>query len=169
MKEGVYVLLLVLLLIAAMEDIHYGRVSNRLIVIGLGVGFCVQLYQYSIVGIFIFIWNVCVPIILFFLLFLMRVLGAGDIKLFSMIGSMLTVRDIGWIILFSFLWGGVIAFVILFRAEHKWKRLKGNFLYLWNCVVQRKAISYEPPEDEEILYMPFAVPILLGMVTFLVF
>lgn len=78
---------LTLLSVAVVMDIQSFRISNRLIVSGFVSGLFLQVLEAGVKGLGVFILNVSIPIILFYLLFLIRALGAGDIKLFSMIGG----------------------------------------------------------------------------------
>lgn len=97
------VLLFSFLSLAAGQDIRSGKISNRLIVLGMVFGGCLQVLQHHAEGIYFFLRNISVPIILFYLLFQMRVLGAGDIKLFSMMGSILTIQELCKCIVYGFL------------------------------------------------------------------
>lgn len=55
------------------------------------------------VGILYFILNITIPVVLLFLLFQMHALGAGDIKLFSLVGSFLTTKQLFLVMFDSFL------------------------------------------------------------------
>ena len=68
---------LTLLSVAVVMDIQSFRVSNRLIVSGLISGLFLQVLEEGVKGLGVFILNVSIPIILFYLLFLIRALGAG--------------------------------------------------------------------------------------------
>jgi len=57
--------------------------------------------------------GIIVPFLLLIVLYALRMLGAGDVKLFSAIGAVLGVRAALWIMAYSFLAGGVIALIIL--------------------------------------------------------
>ena len=59
-------------------------------------------------GIVQFLLNISIPVILLFLLFQMRVIGAGDIKLFSMAGGFLSTRQLAYLIAVSFLVAAVL-------------------------------------------------------------
>ena len=81
-------LILYLLLIAAViQDFDCMKVSNRLILVGLALGIFFQVIQNGPVAIVRVLPNIIFPVIVLYLLFLMRCLGAGDIKLFSVIGA----------------------------------------------------------------------------------
>ena len=81
---------LVLLLIlgfAALEDKQEKRVSNRLIVLGISLCFLMAWGGYLGVTFLVVLRNILIPVISLYLLFLVGVIGAGDIKLFSLIGG----------------------------------------------------------------------------------
>lgn len=156
------VILFFLLVIAMMQDIRSGRVSNRLILLGLLIGLICKVQESEVRGIYLFLRNVSVPVILFYLLFLMHVLGAGDIKLFSMIGGILTIEELFLCIWYSFGVGGILSLFYLLRDKNGWKKLK----YAWNyllCVCKyRKIVPYELPEEIPGSKMAFSIAIFLG-------
>ena len=74
----------------AVMDFGNGRISNRLIVSGLIWGLAFRLLGEGSAGAVHFLMNISIPVILLFLLFSLCILGAGDIKLFSIAGGFLT-------------------------------------------------------------------------------
>lgn len=158
------VLLLSLLITAALQDIRSGIISNRLIATGLVIGFVIQITEYQVRGIYYYLRNISVPVILLYLLFQMRVLGAGDIKLFSMIGSIVTIQELGRCILFGFAAGGLMAFILLAADRRRWERLKCGGRYLIQTVLTGRLKPYVPPETGEVCPFPFSVPILFGVI-----
>ena len=79
------------------------KISNRLIVCGLIWGLVLKIWGNGYVGILYFILNITIPVVLLFLLFQMHALGAGDIKLFSLVGSFLTTKQLFLVMFDSFL------------------------------------------------------------------
>lgn len=87
---------------------------------------------------FIFSITGClVPVLLLIIFFALRMLGAGDIKLFAAIGSIMGLEFVLYNMAYSFLAGGVIALGILTvnrngaqRFRHLWRYLKSCFLTL---------------------------------------
>lgn len=86
--------LLTFLTIAVVTDFKEWRISNRLVVAGLIVGLAFRIVGEGSAGLVHFLMNISIPVIFLFLLFRMRVIGAGDIKLFSMTGGFLSVRQL---------------------------------------------------------------------------
>ena len=75
--------LLTVLVFAVAADFREMRISNRLIASGLMMGLALRILGEGGAGIVHFLVNISIPVILLFLLFQLRVIGAGDIKLFS--------------------------------------------------------------------------------------
>lgn len=157
-------ILFFLLVIAVAQDICSGRVSNRLILLGLLIGLICKVQEDEARGIYLFLRNVSVPVILFYLLFLMRVLGAGDIKLFSMIGGILTIEELLLCIWYSFIIGGILSLLYLLRDKHGWKKLKYAWDYLLCVCRYQKIVPYELPEEIPKSKMAFSVAIFLGWI-----
>lgn len=139
-----------------------GKVSNKLIVAGLSIGSLFQAAEYQALGIYYFLRNISVPVILLYLLFQMRVLGAGDIKLFSMIGSILTIGELYQCMACSFLVAGAGAAALLATDRNRWIRLRYAIQYLFEALRFGIKRPYEPPSGAGKLFFPFAVPILFG-------
>jgi len=163
------VLLFYFLIFAAVQDIQSGKVSNRLISIGLMTGLIFQVIEHRVCGIYFFLWNISVPVILLYLLFQMRVLGAGDIKLFSMTGSILTIGKLFQCMAYSFLAAGVFAAFIL-AADHNRRRTLANAAeYLLDVLCTKKLKPYTVLDEEARVPFAFAVPVFFGTAAALLF
>ncbi|MCM1258005.1 MAG: prepilin peptidase [Roseburia sp.] len=156
------IILFFLLVIAVTQDIHSGRVPNKLILCGLLFGLICKIQEYEVRGIYLYLRNISVPVILFYLLFLMHVLGAGDIKLFSMIGGILTIEELFLCIWYSFIVGGVLSLLYLLKDKYGWKKLKYAWSYLLCLCKEQKIVAYELPEEIPKSKMAFSIAIFLG-------
>ena len=108
------------------------RISNRLIVSGMAAGFVFRIFAEGSRGIFFFIMNTILPVFLCYLLFQMRALGAGDIKLFSMLGAFISTKQLLKLIIISFVTGSLfgvckITYLFLFRKYKLGKLTKIHF------------------------------------------
>ncbi len=157
-------LLLCLLVLAAVEDVRSGKVSNRLIATGLMTGVFVQIYERRVCGVYYFLGNILTPVILLYLLFQMRVLGAGDIKLFSMIGSFLTIWELLRCMFYGFLAAGAGAVLFLAADKRRWQRLWYGVKFFRDFVRTGNVQPYCPPYKEEALSYAFSVPVLVGTI-----
>lgn len=154
-----------LLVTAVGQDIRSGRVSNKLILCGLFIGLFCKVQEYEARGIYLFLRNISVPVILFYLLFLMHVLGAGDIKLFSMIGGILTIEELFLSIFYSLMAGGILSLLFILADKHRGQKLKYAWSYLFYVCKYRNFIPYELPEEIPKSKMAFSLAIFLGWIS----
>ena len=103
-----YVVLLALLSYAVYTDFTQTRISNRLIVLGLVTGFLFRIFSEGRMGIFFYCFNILIPVIFFYLLFQMHSLGAGDIKLFSMLGAFISTEQLLNLMVLAFCVGALM-------------------------------------------------------------
>ncbi|NLG03857.1 MAG: hypothetical protein GX567_08545 [Clostridia bacterium] len=84
--------LLVYVSAAVIMDLQSYKVSNRLIIAGLLTGCILQMMKGGWSGLVFCMSGVLLPLIILWPVFLLHILGAGDVKLFSVIGSMMGPR-----------------------------------------------------------------------------
>ncbi|MCI5919310.1 MAG: prepilin peptidase [Roseburia sp.] len=130
-------------------DFKSTRISNRLIVCGYVLGLFIRIMGNGWRGILEFLFYSSIPVILLYLLFLMRALGAGDIKLFSVAGGFLIWKEWWMLLLVSLLAGAMIsvlkiAFLILKKRYcigekhfiHFSVPILMGYLYVWGCAIE---------------------------------
>ena len=151
-----------LLTVAAVQDVESGKISNRLIVTGLMIGIAAQITEYQVWGVYYFLRNISVPVILLYLLFQMRVLGAGDIKLFSMIGSIVTTGELFRCMAYSFLTAGAASVLFLAADSKRRQKMRCAIGYLFDLLrtgeIKPYPLSHEPGRCR----FAFSVPVLFG-------
>ncbi|MBQ7505708.1 MAG: prepilin peptidase [Lachnospiraceae bacterium] len=98
----------VLLVFAVWMDLNSFRISNRLILLGLLLGLSLRIALEGWFGIVIFLGHILLPVLLLYLLYRIGALGAGDIKLISMMSGFLHLSDTAEIVLYSFFIGALI-------------------------------------------------------------
>lgn len=145
--------MLTFLTMAAVMDYKEWRISNRLICAGLIWGLAFRILGEGSAGVVYFLINLSIPVILLFLLFQMRVLGAGDIKLFSMAGGFLSTEQLMHLMVLSFLAAAVIGLGKLVyigrRPVFFWKErtlihfstaiLVAYFILVWGCAIAQNS------------------------------
>lgn len=112
-----YLILLVLLLMAVYTDMTKTIIRNRLIIVGFILGLAFRIFGEGRDGFLVYIVNISIPMILLYLLFCWHALGAGDIKLFSMIGAFISTKQLLQIMMMAF---GVGAVMGSFKMIHKY-------------------------------------------------
>ena len=103
-------------MVATVLDIHTGKIPNRFILLSLFSGFIYQILTKGVLILPASMLGTIFTIILLFPLFIMKGLGAGDVKLFAVIGSFLSITEYQTIlnlIILSLLIGGVQSIILI--------------------------------------------------------
>ena len=151
-----------LLAAAVITDMKEGRISNRLICLGIVTGFFVQIWESGYRGLILSVLQIFFPVIILFLLFLMHALGAGDIKLFSVIGSIWNLKVLCYCMLFSFVTGAIISLVKLLYQKNLFARLIYFFKYIVRCLGAKRILIYREQSEGNQNIIHFSVAILAG-------
>lgn len=162
-------MLCILLILASIRDILVRKVSNRIIIIGLITGFCIQCVRHGTMGIMVWFQGILFPIALLSILFLFHALGAGDIKLFSVVGGFLGPHQVVQVIFLAFIIGAVFSIIYMIHFNIFLYRLQYLANYFHNLLKDRKLIPYYVlGEDDPRAVIPFSVPISISVFIILV-
>lgn len=115
--------LIFLLLVALKQDIKSYKIPNSIILIGYILSFLFFHQEYEWTSIFIWAGGIILPILILFPLFFIKALGAGDIKLFSVIGGFFGISYVVNVMVISFVIGAVLSLVQLIRYKNLKLRL----------------------------------------------
>lgn len=148
-------------------DIQTNKISNRLILSGLFLGCIRNLSEYGWKGSIYFLIQISLPVFVFYLLFLMHALGAGDIKLFSVIGSCIGLGGLLKIVIVSFFAGAVFSFILLIRNKNLYNRMIYFSGYVRTALFTKSIARYEYQSDGKQNYIHFSFPILIGYIMYL--
>ena len=154
--------LLTHLTLAVVMDFGNGRISNRLIVSGLIWGLAFRLLGEGSAGAVHFLMNISIPVIMLYLFYLIGVLGAGDIKLFSVIGGFTNLKTLTDCVLAAFVAGAVIAVLKMLYMRNLRISLFKAQVFLRE-LFSGKFSSYRNGWVQEQNLMHFSVAVLLGM------
>lgn len=143
-------------------DLRTYKVSNKLILVGLIFGLVLQVSRYQAWGVLYFLAGALVPILLLFLLFLGNVLGAGDIKLFSVIGGSLGVVLGVRCIWYSFVAGAILAVFLLIIRRNFLQRFRYFIRYLKRCLINKTLETYCDKKERGASTFHFTIAIFAG-------
>lgn len=115
-------------------DLITDRIPNYLIAAEIAGGLIFQLYVFGAMGIMSFLAGIAVPFAVSYALFLFRMVGAGDIKLFMALGSVAGFPRNLRIMLWSVICGGIISVFIMWRRTGFMPRFSYLFSYLRDFV-----------------------------------
>lgn len=151
-----------LVALAVGMDLKSMRISNRLILVGLGISLVRRWFCEGMAGVFTGIFLISFPVIVLYLLFLAGALGAGDIKLFSLIGGFVNFKELMGCISFAFLFGAGFSFLKMLFSGTLFSSLKSVGFYIWKlCNGDFK--TYISPHGD-CGKMHFSIAILLGLI-----
>ena len=111
---GINILLATLSVIAAFSDIRARRIPNWLTLSGVIAGFGMNAFLYEgWPGLSLSLGGLAVGFGVYFVLYLLRAMGAGDVKMMAAVGAMVGFRDWIGIFLLTALIGGVAALALV--------------------------------------------------------
>lgn len=133
-----------LIFLSLSSDIKSYKIKNIIIVPFIAAGLATNLLLNGTPGILASLLAGVLPAMLLFVLFALRMLGAGDIKLFCAVGAISGVEFVLYDMVYSFLAGGVIAVAIMLL--NKSFKQRGIYLlnYIKSCVL---TLSLQPYTD----------------------
>lgn len=157
-----FVLLILLLITATIADIKNLKINNTIIFPSMLFGLILNTYYLRWDGFKLSFAGLIIPFALLFVLYILKMLGAGDIKLFCSVGAIIGSTNILWCIMASFLIGGILALLIMLYRGNGMKRLKRLYDYLLGCFLTLSFLPYQDFKNEGDGHFPFAVAITLG-------
>jgi prepilin peptidase CpaA len=164
------ILLVVVVTIAAVFDIRFRRIPNWLVLSGLVLGLALNSFLFGTAGAVSALLGCGAAFLVYFPLFIVRGMGAGDVKLMMTVGCIAGPGN--WIAIFFFtsILGGVWAVLLLLR----WGVLRQTLANAWFIVGQLAQLK--PPYGErgdldvtspKALTLPHGATIAVGTVAFM--
>jgi prepilin peptidase CpaA len=171
--QGVLVLIVVT---AAIYDLRYRRIPNWLVLVGLVLGIGLNTAMFALAGLQAAgltraLLGMGLALLIYFPLYLLRAMGAGDAKLMAAVGAI-----VGWgnwlaIFVLTAVIGGVMGLVVLLFAG-RLRKTFWNLGWIINEIIHFRA-PYHSSEELDVrsakaMRMPHGVAIALGSIAFLV-
>jgi prepilin peptidase CpaA len=162
--QGASVLTLyAILIVAVVQDLKYMRISNRLIVVGLMLSVAFGIFLGGMPRLTDILLNISFPVVVLYLLYLLGVLGAGDIKLFSVVGGFTNFKTLTSCMLTAFVVAAALSVgKMLYNRNLGVSLFKGQLFV--KEVLQGNISSYRKTRAEERNLIHFSVAILVGLV-----
>ena len=150
---------------AAVDDLIRRRITNALLLVFLLPTLAFETWSFGFPWLLkALVGGVLVSAILF-PFFLIRALGAGDIKLYATIAMLMGLQMTGWIFVYSLYAGGAIgAFILLTSWLKRGTWFRRTVVYATNDLASKisNADDFRKPGH---LYLPFGLPIWIGTLT----
>jgi prepilin peptidase CpaA len=142
MKIFLLVQVIILLISAVISDTKTYKIKNEIVLPFIILGTLSNSIKFGIEGFASSILGIAIPFICLLILFALRMLGAGDIKLLSALGAILGYPFIIYIMAYSFISGGVIAMIIIILRKNALERIKYIVDYLRQCMLLQNILPY---------------------------
>jgi prepilin peptidase CpaA len=167
----VQAVLIVIVVTAGIYDLRYRRIPNWLVLAGLVVGFGLNAFLFELAGFANSAKGMGLALLIYFPLYLLRAMGAGDAKLMAAVGSI-----VGWgnwlaVFVLTAVIGGVMGLIVLLFAGRVRKTF-WNIGWILSEVLHFRAPYHSSQEldvrSAKAMRMPHGVAIALGSIAFLV-
>ncbi|MDA3916242.1 MAG: prepilin peptidase [Deltaproteobacteria bacterium] len=159
----VYVLLSIILTIAAFFDFYNQRIPNKLTFTAILAAMLYYGYAHGIHGLILSLTGLAVGIAVLFLPYIMGGTGAGDVKLMGAVGSWLGAKAVFSAFLLTALFGGIYALLIILLNQ---KIFKGYFTKAFHTMLAflltKKYIPEPVIEDKNKPKLCYGIAIALG-------
>ena len=143
------ILILVLAGGAALFDLRTRKVPNLYLLAFAGAGLVLKGMLFGPSGLLDVLGAVLLVLLLIGWLFLFRMLGAGDIKLFAVCGIYTGAKSVLYLLLFSFLFAGVFAFAKMVGGGNVKDRFRAFSRYVADTLTQGFANRRSYLADQE--------------------
>jgi prepilin peptidase CpaA len=166
----VQILLALVVIVAAIWDVRQRRVPNWLTLPALAVGIGLNAFLYETPGLWLALKGLGLAMLIYFPLYLLRGMGAGDVKLMAAVGAIVGPANWLGIFVLAAVVGGVAAIVIV-AAKGRFRRTFENIWMILMSIRHGQAPYHSNPELDvsrsEGIRLPHAVPIACGALGFL--
>lgn len=145
-------------------DFITGKVSNKLIVVGLLLSFFLFSLSTDRKEILDYLIGIAIPMLMLMPLFIIRGIGAGDIKLLAVIGGFIGGKGVFYCIIASFVIGAVISLGKILINKQFFVSFRNIFHYLSDVFIVRQFNQFEHNKKNTI---HFTLPILISVLCYI--
>ena len=142
-------------------DIRYRRIPNNLVLLTLIAGIALNLIFRGWHGRASSLEGMAVAFVMMFMLHLVGTMGAGDVKLFAAVGSIVGISSVLQTLLVVALMGGVLAVGKMIYARRVGRTMLGVAQFFYGLLPGQTIPRLEVPPDGSNT-LPYAIPICLG-------
>ena len=142
-------------------DVRYRRIPNKLVLAILVAGISLNLLFQGWHGLVTSLEGMALGFGMMFLLHAIGTMGAGDVKLFAAIGSIVGISSVLQTLLLVTLMGGLLALAKMIYARRIGRTMFGVVQFFYGLLPGQTVPRFEVPPDGSNT-LPYAVPICLG-------
>jgi prepilin peptidase CpaA len=155
---------------ACWHDFRHRRIPNALVAAGLGVAFLFHALAPTGLGMEQALYGAAVGFAALFPLYLLRVMGAGDVKLLAMTGAFFGPHEAFSVVLLTLAAGGVLAVAWAVKSRAL-AQMAHSVRLVFHIYIAKMAgvtgIAFDP-RHQSAARMPYSFAIALGTAVFLI-
>lgn len=151
---------------AVINDLHNYKVRNEITFTFAMIGIIYNAWTFDLQFITSSLVGMLLPFILLLPLYALKMLGAGDIKLFCSMGALVGATNIMLTMAYSFLAGGVIAIIVMLYRKNLIMSIKYFLHYIRGCAMTVRFLEYDDLQSISNRKIHFTLCIALGTVVF---
>lgn len=159
--------LLAITAIACAFDVRCRRIPNALILTGFALGLLLNLTMIPFLGIKSIastLLGILIPLVPGFILFVLHMAGAGDIKLLAAVGALIGRAAIGRFTWASLLVAACISLYYIFTKRNGFQSMITFGSWVRTCIALRAIIPYF--DEETPFTFPFALPVFITAILY---
>lgn len=137
-----------LLLLSVYCDIRSYKIKNVITLPFILAGLLTGLFIEGANGLSHSVLGILLPLAILLPLYILRMLGAGDIKLLCAIGAITGPGTILYVIAYSFISGGIIGLVVMLVRKNLGLRIQYLITYLKSCFLTVSMLPYGNPHSK---------------------
>ncbi len=169
------ILLLLLVIPAAVFDYRQRRIPNWLVLAGIISGLAMNVFLLydnpsPMTGLWFSLEGLGLALLVYFPLYILRGMGAGDVKLMAAVGAIVGWVLWLWVFFFTAILGGLVAAVVVLSKGRVQRTLQNLWMILISIRYRQAPYSVNPELDvstEKGLRLPHGVIIAFGAVGFI--
>lgn len=161
--------LTVFLLASVYTDLANRKIPNRLVYTGLGVAVLCQALLPSGEGAWASLQGMGLGLVMFLPLYLVRAMGAGDVKLMAMVGAFVGPHLVVGATLATLIAGGVMAVMAVLMKHEFWSLIENLKAMFLGSMVKLGSGQLPVPDQPaaSVGKLPYALPIAAGTLGYL--
>ncbi|MDD3706274.1 MAG: A24 family peptidase [Clostridiaceae bacterium] len=139
----------VLLLLALVSDFRTYSIKNYITYGFMLIGLTVNLAMDGIEGLVFSLQGIILPAVCLFTLYVIRIVGAGDVKLLCAVGAVMGATFTLSATICSFICGGFIASGLILVRNNALERFNYFIMYLTSCFLTMEIHQYSDFKDRQ--------------------
>ena len=164
------ILLALIVVVAAVYDFRFRRIPNWLTLSGVILGWGLNIFLFEMIGLRTAAFGLGLAFLIYFPLYLLRGMGAGDVKLMGAVGSIVGPANWFGIFILTSILGGVVALILLLFKGRLFRTLSNvgymlkEILFLRAPYMKKEELDVRSPKA---VTLPHGVMIALGSLAYL--